>query len=156
MITAFLHRLLDRLGVPPEPEPGVIAPQSAWYDASRERIARMHASDLAIAKERARISQLVGAWASATVLQRCRATFPRVVGRDGAAIALWLPGLNTAEIMKIASSPALDVEHHVYGGQQLAGVRPVQPLEPCLLFWPRPSLNADQQAASAGGGPRRR
>lgn len=156
MISAFVHRLLDRLGVAPEPEPAVIARQAEWYDASRARIARMHATDLAIAKERARIGRLVGVWASDTVAQRHRATFPRVVGRNGAAIALWLPGLTTAEIMKIASSPALDVEHHLYGGQQLAGVRPVQPLEPCLLFWPRPSLNADQQAAAAGGGPRRR
>ena len=156
MISAFIHRLLDFLGVAPEHKPAGVVRQAEWYAASRERLARMQASDLAIAKERARVSSLVSVWASATVLQRHRATFPRVVGRDGTAIALWLPGLNTSEIMKIAVAGALDVEHHIYGGEQLAGVRPVGPLEPVLLFWPRPSLNADQSAAAAGGGPRRR
>lgn len=151
-----MHRLLDFLGVAPDPEPTVIAPQSEWYDASRERLSRMKASDLAIAKERGRVGRLVGIWASDTVTDRCRAIFPRVVGKDGAAIAAWLPGLTSAEIKMLASAPALDVEHHVFGGHQISGVRPVQPLDPVLLFWPRPSLNADQQAAAAGGGPRRR
>jgi hypothetical protein len=144
-MTAILTRLLDVLGFAPLPEPPVIAPQSDWYDASRRRIADMHASDAAVAKEHYRVAQLVGAWATQTVLHRHRATFPRVVGRDGSAIALWLPGLNTAEIMKIAAAPTTDIDAHLFTENLILGVRKVQPLPEAILFWPRPKLNADDK-----------
>jgi hypothetical protein len=143
-LIAIIDRLLDVIGLAPPPGPPVaIASQSDWYDASRRRIADMIASDANIAKERYRIAQLVSTWSTTTVSQRCRASFPRVVGRDGAAIAAWLPGLTTAEIMKIATAPTSDIELHLFTENSILGVRAVQPLPEAQLFWPRPKLKAD-------------
>jgi hypothetical protein len=159
MIAQLAHRILDILGFPPEPPEStpLVVSQAAWHDAARERLAAMRASEKAIWRERLTAAQLVGSWATATVSARCRAIFPRIKGRAGAEIALWLPGLNAAEIMKIATTPADDVIGHLFEGRRIAGVRPVQPLEECMLIWPKPVLNPDQQqAGGGGGGPRRR
>lgn len=154
-MTTVLHRIRAYLFPPAEDERAVID-QAAYYDASRERLARMKTIDLAIDKERHAVARHVGAWASDTVSSRDRAKMPHIIGTTGRRIHAWLPGLSVAEIIKLKDAPSVDIVHHIFEDHPIIGVRPVQPLEPALLFWPRPSLNADQQQQAAGGGPRRR
>ena len=141
---AIIRKFMDIVGLRPLPEgPAGLASQSAWYEASRRSLAATKTLNAAIAKDHHRIAQLVSTWATKSVSQRCRETFLRVVGRDGSAIAAWLPGLNTAEIMKIAAAPTVDIDAHLFTENLILGVRPVQPLPEAQLFWPRPKLKAD-------------
>lgn len=126
--------------------------QGAYYDAAHTRLARIKAID----KKRHRVATLVGGWASSTVAARDRAKVPSIIGSPCRRIHAWLPGLSVAEIMKLKESPTIDIAHHLFEDHAIIGVRPVQPLEPALLFWPRPTLNTDQQQTAAGGGPRKR
>jgi hypothetical protein len=150
-----LHRIREYLFPSADDERAVID-QGAYYDVSRERLARMKATDIAIDKERHAVATVVSAWASSTVSARDRAMLSHIVGSPGRRIHAWLPGLSVAEIIKIKAAPAIDIVHHIFEDHAIVGVRPVQPLEPSVLVWPRPSLNPDQQQQSAGGGPRRR
>lgn len=154
-MTTVLHRIRTFLFPPVEDERAVID-QGAYYDASRERLARIKAIDLAIDKERHTVATAIGAWASSTVAARDRAKLPHIIGSTGRRVHAWLPGLSVAEIIKLKDAATVDIVHHLFEDHAIVGVRPVQPLEPAVLFWPRPSLNADQQQAAAGGGPRRR
>jgi hypothetical protein len=141
---AVIDRLLEIVGLRPQPEgPVAIASQSDWYEASLRSLAAESALNVKIAKEHHRVAQLVSAWATTTVSQRHRATFPRVVGSEGSAIAAWLPGLTTAEIMKIKDAPVVDIDAHLFTENPILGVRAVQPLPETPLFWPRPKLKAE-------------
>lgn len=153
MITV-LHRVRAFL-FPPAAERTVID-QGAYYDGARARLARMKAIDLTIDKERHRVATLVGGWANTTVSNRDRARLPHIVGPIGRRIHAWLPGLSTSEIMKLKAAPSLDIVHHIFEDHAIIGVRPVQPLELALLFWPRPLLNGDQRDGAGGSGPRGR
>lgn len=154
-MTTVLHRIRAYLFPPADVERAVID-QSSYYDASRERLARMKAIDLAIDRERHAVATGVGSWASSTVSARDRAQLPHIVGSPGRRIHAWLPGLSVAEIIKIKDSATVEIVHHLFEDHHIVNVRPVQPLEPAVLSWPRPSLNADQQQQGSGGGPRRR
>lgn len=154
-MTTVLHRIRTFLFPPADDERAVID-QGKYYDASRQRLARMKAIDIAIGKERHAVATVVSSWASSTVSARDRAKLPHIVGSPGRRIHGWLPGLSTAEIMKLKDSASVDIVHHIFEDHHIIGVRPVQPLEPAALFWPRPVLNADQQQQGASGGSRRR
>jgi hypothetical protein len=121
-----------------------------------DSLKRLREDQLAVAKSQDRVAGLVRAWARECINGRYKAPLPTRMPRDhGEIIRSWLNGLGLQEIYELSKCDRFFVLHHIYGDEQIIGVRDVQHLPPLTLVFPPLVLVVDPQSAvGAGGGPK--
>lgn len=120
----------------------VVIDQTAYFDRLHDERRRQQRIAAEADKHEWGVAKLARNWASATIKQRRRPALP---GKLPRTVCEWLPGLQVQELMKLSTAGIVDVQHHVFGGEKIAGVRPVQPLAGCALVFPKPVLDPHAQ-----------
>jgi hypothetical protein len=149
---------IKRLFVRPQPEPveKTVIDQGAYYDSLARRQRRWREDEEEAERQRQRIASMVWEWARDTVSKRSKLPLPAKLPRVG-VVREWLDGLAVQEIFALAKSDGWSIQHHIYAGALIAGVRRVQKLPPAEIRFPAPKISDEDVGRSVGGGgPRRR
>ncbi|GLH79760.1 hypothetical protein SSBR45G_46690 [Bradyrhizobium sp. SSBR45G] len=113
----------------------VVIDQTAYFDRLSDERRRQRR----IAEENDRyefgMAKLARNWASTTLELRRRERLPTKLP---AAVQAWLPGLTVQELIVLSKASHDAIQAHLFGGKNLAGVRAVQPLDECVLVFPKP------------------